>query len=513
MIPTPSRDRLTLIVTSCSLLMTIAAGAAATDIPGGPVSGLWDAAGSPYHVLGDITVPAGLTLTIAPGVEVEFGGAYRLTAQGTLLAVGTSSDSIAIAGSGWSGIRLESPTTTSRLEFCRIGGADTGVASIDAPLEITDCLFHDHVTAVRVFGVGNPSPATVSIRSSTIQTCQQHGIFIVENSNTTVEDCEITSCALDGSPRGAIQLSNQSAGGANDPVITGNWIHHNTWQGLTAFDLTGGGHIDPLIADNTIEYNLTGIYLLYANGTLRDNQINHNFEAGNPNSGAGVMVSGAASRPVVTGNTLTGNFTAFYVIDGALPNLGDLGNANPDDDGGNRMYDNVDPGGNTWSVYSNSTADIPAENNVWDSDDPLEIAVTIFDGLDNPAYGIVDFEPILPSTSVGDGAAETDAPRTGGRAPRIAAITPDPFRARTTIRLVVDAAAAGRTDGVMRLTVHDVSGRRLRSWAVRAPIGATDHSIDWDGTDARGQALPAGIYFARLRAGREVSTHRVVRLR
>ena len=44
-----------------------------------------------------------------------------------------------------------------------------------------------------------------------------------------------------------------------------------------------------------------------------------------------------------------------------------------------------------------SSENIMAENNTWDSIEPDDIAETIFDGNDNPAYGIVDFEPIHQS--------------------------------------------------------------------------------------------------------------------
>jgi hypothetical protein len=45
-----------------------------TDIPPGEVFGLWNPADSPYHILGDITIPSDSTLTIEPGVWVEFQG-------------------------------------------------------------------------------------------------------------------------------------------------------------------------------------------------------------------------------------------------------------------------------------------------------------------------------------------------------------------------------------------------------------------------------------------------------
>ena len=67
---------------------------AQTVIPPGDVSGTWAVGGSPYEIQGEITIPDGLTLTIEPGVLVEFQGHYKLNVQGRLLAVGTETDTI-----------------------------------------------------------------------------------------------------------------------------------------------------------------------------------------------------------------------------------------------------------------------------------------------------------------------------------------------------------------------------------------------------------------------------------
>ena len=484
----PTSVRIETLVILGLLVLGISSSAAATDVPGGNVSGTWTAAGSPYNILGDLTVPAGETLTILPGVEVLFTGFYRLTALGVILAEGSQADSIRFTGSTlWDRIRLENENEASEFAYCVLTGAERGLNSVDSPVSLRDSRLGEHITAVDVFGVGNPVPPVVTIADCLIHDCQQHGIFIVENSNTSIEDCEITRCALDGSPRGAIQLSNQTGGGSNDPVITGNWIHHNTWQGITGFDVTGAGRVRPLIASNVIEYNLTGVYLLYASGELRGNQINHNFVSGDPNSGAGIMIAGAAANPVIAGNTLTGNFTGFYIVEGASANLGDLGNADPTDDGGNHIFGNVDMGGNTWSVYSNSVADIAAENNRWDSEDYGEIAVTIFDGNDNAAYGLVDFDPIL------DGASAEDAI---GRAPVSWKVSPVPVTSRALFVLDRGARAASTP---MSILIHDAAGRLVRR--LSQPRG--DATAAWDGRTDSGAIAPTGTYFCRIQSDGE----------
>jgi len=109
---------------------------AQTVILPGDVSGTWLSTGSPYQVQGDIQIHDGVTLTIEPGVTVEFQGHYALNVQGRLLAIGTVTDSIiftvndtigfsqpdTILG-GWNGIHfIDTPTQndTSKIIFCKL---------------------------------------------------------------------------------------------------------------------------------------------------------------------------------------------------------------------------------------------------------------------------------------------------------------------------------------------------------------------------------------------------------
>jgi glucose/arabinose dehydrogenase len=93
-------------------------------------------------------------------------------------------------------------------------------------------------------------------------------------------------------------------------------------------------------------------------------------------------------------------------------------------------------------------------------------------------------------------------------APRAAmlAAAPNPFRAGIEISFTLSTAER------VRLEVYDVGGRRLRTLH-EGPAAAGTHRHAWDGRDAAGRVLPAGVYLARLQRGEASETLRVLRLR
>ncbi|MCK4653958.1 MAG: T9SS type A sorting domain-containing protein [Candidatus Cloacimonetes bacterium] len=112
-----------------------------TTIPGGPVWGTWDLAGSPYLIEGDIVILLD-TLIIEPGVTVIFQDHYKFNVgigdfEGQLLAIGAEQDSILFTAAdpdiGWCGIRFETELSyldSSRIKYCRIEyGKATGTGN------------------------------------------------------------------------------------------------------------------------------------------------------------------------------------------------------------------------------------------------------------------------------------------------------------------------------------------------------------------------------------------------
>ncbi|MCF7858459.1 MAG: right-handed parallel beta-helix repeat-containing protein [Candidatus Cloacimonetes bacterium] len=371
----------------------------ATDVSGDQF-GIWDLEGSPYNIVGDITVPTGGTLTIEGAVEVIAMGNYKISALGNIIAEASANDTIRFHGYEglvWGGIRLEDETNPTYFDHCRISNTDdindSGIHSVNSPVYINHSLIDGHQKGVSFSGLSSDEPAYMEIKNSKISNIIKSGITVVDNSNVLVDSCEITQCGLGASFYGAIQLSLQSNSHSCNPTLTHNYIHHNDKQGITLANLFGYNNMAPTVSYNDICYNFTGVYLYAGKGTYKGNNIHHNFEENNADSGAGVMLYGSAAEAIFTYNSIHHNYTGFYLASEATVNLGDLNNTITDDDGYNCIYDNIFFDGTEYSVYNASSADVSAENNVWDNDPPLD--ETIIDGNDNVAYGFVDYEPTL----------------------------------------------------------------------------------------------------------------------
>ncbi|HTM58586.1 MAG TPA: S8 family serine peptidase, partial [Candidatus Udaeobacter sp.] len=115
-------------------------------------------------------------------------------------------------------------------------------------------------------------------------------------------------------------------------------------------------------------------------------------------------------------------------------------------------------------------------------------------------------EPIGPKLNAARAmsAALTDVASSGGAVPM--RVTPNPFASRASMSFSLSAAA----DAQVRIL--DCSGRLVRELE-RGTLSAGPHAVAWDGTDARGAPVRAGIYFIELTRGSIRERAKIVRLR
>ena len=97
-------------------------------------------------------------------------------------------------------------------------------------------------------------------------------------------------------------------------------------------------------------------------------------------------------------------------------------------------------------------------------------------------------------------------PETTPTAFALGANYPNPFNPATTIPLAVPAEA-----GDVDLTIYNVLGQPVRQmW--NGPLAVGDHRLTWDGRDAQGQSVAAGVYLVRLHQGDQTRIRKMVKL-
>lgn len=235
-----------------------------TTIAGGPVSGFWPLAGSPYCITGDIDING---LIIEAGVCVRADPGVVLRVQTSISAVGTAELPIVFTSRSmdrWSGLSFPQATPPgSRLVHCRIEKAgNCGLHLVDSTPEIRYCEISDNfATSGRSAGINaSMAPGLVLnvrdtvIASNSVNPTGSAGSFVGGGIRITGE-CLLQNCTVrNNSCRGrctSMFCSSSSRGGGmflsgtatlENCHIEGNQATNRTsCNGLSDSNAYGGG--------------------------------------------------------------------------------------------------------------------------------------------------------------------------------------------------------------------------------------------------------------------------------
>jgi rhodanese-related sulfurtransferase len=154
----------------------------------------WDADKSPFIAVADIIVDSSGSLTLMPGVNLEFGGFFSLEAYGNIMAQGTVENNIHFTShgslpSGWNGITVNEGSNSS-FNYCRIDSSENGIVCFNISPDIENSWISGNQTCLSLSG---------SQANPTVYSCELDGfgsdssILILCDSSSTPY---ITYCSI-----------------------------------------------------------------------------------------------------------------------------------------------------------------------------------------------------------------------------------------------------------------------------------------------------------------------------
>jgi parallel beta-helix repeat protein len=362
-----------------------------------------------YSVLDSVIIAPNDRLTIQAGSVLTFTQ-NGLVVRGKILAIGTASARIVFTGStptpgSWRNIRIEDSAIDSACIFrhCIIEYATGGIACISSSptIEFSTLRFNGSLTIVGGSTAIQCFNSNAIIRHDSLYNNSQNAITISNSSNPVIEHNYIANNNVrNQSPVNPITISFQ---GNNNPVIRFNEIHSaDIPQPVRAGGISVGLGSNTTVQNPLIEFNYIhdcafGIVIAGATQCIvRNNRIENNTRNPNPlQAGSGINVNSSGSAiaaPIITGNFIKGNLWGVTIQGTAQPNLGDLSNSNPDDDGRNTFIDNLQ-GTTNYALYNNTTNVVRAQNNFWGTTDLALIQQRIWGAGDIQNPPSVVFQP------------------------------------------------------------------------------------------------------------------------
>jgi hypothetical protein len=356
----------------------------------------------------------------------------------------------------------------------------------------------------------------------TVGTCGTGGIDAFDMDNDDDLDVFLTDylgCAGGGSTN-FIYISRNNGDGTFQPAYT-----YETFLGpevVTGADLNGDDNRDLIWTENSevgvalgngngtfgaytlfpVDWGPKGLAVADFNGDEIPDIATCNM-AGDPQQSMCVLI-----------NQGDGSFEAFdrYFVSYAtgIAGVANVVAGDVDGDGSNDIM-SLNYGSNDFSYFHNlgdGTFEPHVRYGVGSS--PTDLVFGDFTGDGNgDVAAVIGYPPYDLGRGVaivaGSGAGAADVPdaASGPNARRLLPVSPNPFDQRTTIRFRLDHASRAR------LTVHDVSGRRVVT-LTNAVLAAGLQEVPWNGRTGAGRRVAPGVYFVRLETNRGLETGRLL---
>ena len=148
--------------------------------------------------------------------------------------------------------------------------------------------------------------------------------------------------------------------GGGSPVFTACRVENCAGTGVGAWTPAA-----PIFRDCEIASCRSGVTSVAASPRFESCVVRDHGIPGDFDSGAGLFVGFAGGAPVVVDCIIEGNFFGVAIINDGSIDLGNLGDADPTNDGGNLFRANDTFDGTMRHVWNETTNGVPAEGNAW----------------------------------------------------------------------------------------------------------------------------------------------------
>ena len=509
----------------------------------GPLSGTISA--GIYNIFGQISVQAGDSLTIEPGVIFKFQGQYGFNIMGYLSALGTETDSIKFIldppNPTWSGIKFLASADSCRLRYCLVTGSNSsGITCNSSSPVIEFCSIIQNTTDESGGGIfyQNSNPRITNCDISNNVARYWGGGVCSYLSNPNIQFCHVSDNSTLEYGGGGISSSYALSGLISNCLITGN--HANDRGGGLA--LADGQTVEDCIVTNNTAFTSEGGGIYFADYQFRSTVKRCLIEGNTANMGAGIYADANACFNIenctISRNTASTHGGGAYIWQSNPIILNCIFHSN-DPDGVYFGISQPDTCISFTDLFNevNFAGNIPGGlGTIYTTNfngDPCDSLFNIF--LDplflNPDSGDYHLTAESPCIDAGDPESPLDPDSTIADIgafyfPQAVGITeqperfipenfflegnhPTPFNPTTTITFGLPVASW------VKVEVFDIAGRLVGlsgSGARSAPLQgwyeAGVHEVTFDGSD-----LPSGIYLLRLKAGDFSAVEKMVLLK
>ena len=378
----------------------------------------WTLANSPYRITGSILITEGVTLTIEPGVVVNFTDDYKILIKGSLVADGNSSSSITFNGNSSEGnnqmILFKSTNlSNSSISYCIFNGPQKAIQLATESEHNQDSVKNSGILTVAysdfnnagLYTKGYSTSAELKFENSTFDDLTIKGYYprsepitftncVINNSiidsdaynlgisviGSTIKNSNITMgcCSANFLFNESIVYNSNIRNGMGNPVngvfkiIKSKFIESKIILPSAKLIAYKSVFTSPDSSENYISIgNTDSIYksLFYGYSKLKD------IDAIKISGKAGYDIGGNTK---IKKNTFFNNRKAIII---EKKNNQEI------------EYNNINS--SLYSIENLSSSDLTIENNYWGTTMESKIQDLIYDSNDNVDKGTVDYDPFL----------------------------------------------------------------------------------------------------------------------